>query len=197
MGRRAQPWLPARAAWPGADGCPYRRDRRGAAVRTVPGPARTGRDPRRCLRRVPPRRLMPAFTGAILTGGASTRMGRDKATDVEVDGRPLVRCVADALVAAGADEVLAIGGDAGKLAAAGLDVVPDAHPGEGPLGGILTALRRARNDTVVVLSCDLAWLDAATVARLLEVDTNAPVVARTDRRQPLIARWSRAHTAAL
>ncbi|WP_434127450.1 molybdenum cofactor guanylyltransferase, partial [Enterococcus faecium] len=50
------------------------------------------------------------FAGAVLTGGDSRRMGTDKAL-IEVDGGPLARRVANALRAAGADPVIAVGGD--------------------------------------------------------------------------------------
>jgi molybdopterin-guanine dinucleotide biosynthesis protein A len=67
-------------------------------------------------------------------------MGRDKAF-VVVDGEPMVVRVARALRGAGADEVVAVGGDEARLSALGLAHLPDDHPGEGPLGGVLTALR--------------------------------------------------------
>jgi molybdopterin-guanine dinucleotide biosynthesis protein A len=133
------------------------------------------------------------FSAAVLTGGASRRMGRDKAVGVAVDGRPLARRVADALEAAGADEVLAVGGDMNALAALGLRAHADDHPGDGPLGGILTAIRTARHDIVVVVACDLPWLDAATVAALVHALGAHPgaavALARTDRREPLCATW--------
>jgi molybdopterin-guanine dinucleotide biosynthesis protein A len=67
-------------------------------------------------------------------------MGRDKAF-VVVDGEPMVVRVARALQGAGAAEVVAVGGDEAGLSAVGLAHLPDDHPGEGPLGGVLTALR--------------------------------------------------------
>jgi molybdopterin-guanine dinucleotide biosynthesis protein A len=87
--------------------------------------------------------------GAVLTGGASRRMGRDKAL-VEVHGRALVAVAADALRAAGAEVVLTIGGDADALVAAapGTRPVADLHPAEGPLGGLLTAFAAARHHAV-------------------------------------------------
>ena len=101
------------------------------------------------------------FTGAVLTGGRSTRMGTDKAF-VEVDGRPMAGRVAAALRAAGAAEVLAVGGDLDRLPSLGFDrAVPDRHPGEGPLGGLLTALAAAGHDVVVVLACDVPAARAA------------------------------------
>ncbi len=89
-------------------------------------------------------------------------MGTDKAL-IEVDGVPLARRVANALRAAGADPVIAVGGDLEALTAPGLTVTPDRHPGEGPLGGILTALAETTEDVVVVLACDLPAADADTI----------------------------------
>jgi len=104
--------------------------------------------------------------GAVLTGGTSRRMGRDKAT-LEIDGVAMARRVADALIAAGCAPVVAVGGDATRLGAIGIPVVDDDWPGEGPLGGIITALRHSERAAVVVAACDLPWLDAPTIERLV------------------------------
>ncbi len=115
---------------------------------------------------------LPPFAGAVLTGGASRRMGTDKAA-VVVDGVAMARRVADALAAAGAVDVVAVGGDLSALTALGLDVVPDRWPGEGPLGGIVTALDvlapppDVAVDIVVVAACDLPALTAAVVVDLV------------------------------
>lgn len=94
--------------------------------------------------------------GAVLCGGASRRMGRDKAL-IEVDGVPMARRVADVLRAGGCDRILAVGGDAEALAALGLEPIADRWPGEGPLGGLATALLAADDGDVLVLApCD--WL---------------------------------------
>ena len=107
------------------------------------------------------------LAGAVLCGGASRRMGRDKAL-VEVDGRPMAVRVADALRQAGADPVVAVGGDAEALGRLGFTVVPDEEPGAGPLNGVASALRfLADADLVAVLACDLLHPDAATVRRLV------------------------------
>ncbi|WCO69240.1 NTP transferase domain-containing protein [Iamia majanohamensis] len=120
----------------------------------------------------------------MLCGGASRRMGRDKAL-IEVDGTALAVRVADALRAGGCHEVRAVGGDASALEALGLEVVPDAHPGEGPLGGLATALAAAPPGAVLALApCDLVAPDPAATAQLLgalaaappEVDAVVPVV---------------------
>jgi molybdopterin-guanine dinucleotide biosynthesis protein A len=110
---------------------------------------------------------LPPFTGAVLAGGASRRMGRDKAL-VEVGGRPLAAIAAAALAAAGASPpVLAVGGDAPALARLGLAPVADHRPGEGPLGGILTALAHALHDVVAILACDLPGAHAGAVGEVV------------------------------
>jgi molybdopterin-guanine dinucleotide biosynthesis protein A len=81
-------------------------------------------------------------------------MGQDKALLV-VDGTAMARRVGDALVAAGAAEVLAVGGDLVALTALGLQGVPDAWPGDGPLPATLTALDVVAHDVALVVSCDL------------------------------------------
>jgi molybdopterin-guanine dinucleotide biosynthesis protein A len=92
-------------------------------------------------------------------------MGRDKAL-VEVAGRPLALIAATALRAAGATRVVAVGGDERLLRRLGLEVVPDDHPGAGPLGGVLTAMRAARTPHLVVLACDLPGARPDAVARV-------------------------------
>jgi molybdenum cofactor guanylyltransferase len=130
--------------------------------------------------------------GAVLAGGESRRMGTDKAL-IEIDGVALVTRAVDALTIAGADPVVVVGGDADALATLGLRHVADEWPGEGPLGGIITALEALAADVVMVLSCDLT--DAAAVAvrsvvgALGDADVSVPVI--EGRAQWLHAAWHR------
>jgi molybdenum cofactor guanylyltransferase len=148
----------------------------------------------------------PAFAGAVLCGGASRRMGTDKAL-VEIDGTPMAVRVARALAAAGARRVIAVGGDARALAAAGLEVVSDLEPGAGPLGGVVTALGAltgadgdadtdadAGPGVVFVASCDLVQPSAAAMARTVGALGDAPDAAVAvplvgGRRQWMHAAW--------
>lgn len=142
-----------------------------------------------------PRR--PSFDGYVLCGGASRRMGRDKAL-VPVDGVPMARRVADALSEAGAGRVVAVGGDAVAIGALGLAARPDRWPGEGPLGALITALTdvdRGGAPVAVVLSCDLTDPDPLAIDRIVGAraeqgsDALVPVVA--GRHQWLHAAWDR------
>jgi molybdopterin-guanine dinucleotide biosynthesis protein A len=89
--------------------------------------------------------------------------------------------------------VFVVGGDGPALEALGLRVVPDRWPGEGPLGGLVTALEAATHDVVVILSCDLPRVTGEAVQALLDGiaghDAAGPVVG--GRRQHLMAAWRR------
>jgi molybdenum cofactor guanylyltransferase len=126
----------------------------------------------------------PPFTVAMLAGGASSRMGTDKSLiDVDLDGEPMAARVLVASILAGASEVLSIGGNERELVAQGWTYVPDFWPGEGPLGGLITALERASCETVVVLACDHPDIDPDEVRAMVDalelnslVDAAIPVL---------------------
>ena len=93
--------------------------------------------------------------GLLLTGGASRRMGADKAL-LEVDGQRLVDRAAAALRAV-ADPVLEVGPGFSALPA-----VREDPPGTGPLAAVATgaaALRAAGHDgPVIVLAVDMPFV---------------------------------------
>lgn len=118
------------------------------------------------------------FEGAVLAGGASRRMGTDKAF-LEIDDLTLLQRVAAALYEAGAASVLVVGGDGQRVADLGMAYIEDAWPSEGPLGGIITALRGTSAETVAVLACDLTRPSAVAVKALRDdlgkADVSVPV----------------------
>lgn len=112
------------------------------------------------------------FSGAVLTGGRSTRMGVDKAA-------LFADVVEGVLLAAGAAEVLRIAED---------DV-----PGIGPLGGIATALRTAQHDVIVVLACDLPDAHPDGIRALVgALVANEGALVAHPPGEPLHAAWRRA-----
>ena len=131
------------------------------------------------------------FTVAILIGGDSSRMGSDKAT-FEVDGLPMATRVAQAAKAAGASEILLVGATQAKAKKLTGTWKKDTYPGEGPLGGVITALKSASHDSVVVLSCDMPFITDAVIASLVRALNDAQAsVGRTDRLNWLCAAWSK------
>ena len=137
-----------------------------------------------------------AASAVVLAGGASRRMGRDKRLlpwGVDADGRPLtlLQSVIDSLAAV-ADDVIVVAND--QPVVAGARVVPDAIPGAGSLGGILSGVEAARHDRVFVAAADMPFLHAALVRDLLDRleghDAVVPVV--DGRPEPLHAVYGRA-----
>src|SRR6266513_99355 len=102
---------------------------------------------------------MEDVVGAILAGGAGTRLGRPKAT-APLGGRPMLEHPLLALEGAGLETVV--------VAKRGTPLPPDAaplweEPDEPlhPLRGIVTALEQADGRTVLVCGCDLPFVTPA------------------------------------
>ncbi|MEZ4756372.1 MAG: molybdenum cofactor guanylyltransferase [Flavobacteriales bacterium] len=131
------------------------------------------------------------WTGVVLAGGQSSRMGRDKAL-MPYDGRTLLDRALDSLEPH-VQELLVIG-DPGKYGHVGPFVVADDIPGVGPLGGIVTAMRYASHDRLLVLACDMPHVTAALFAFLkqgLGEDRNAFVPSCDGHIEPLAAAYHR------
>jgi molybdopterin-guanine dinucleotide biosynthesis protein A len=106
-----------------------------------------------------------AVTGLCLCGGASRRMGRDKAL-AELGERRLIDYPLSALAAVAGTTLLACG-ESPRYAELGLPLVLDTGPGAGPLRGLLAGLEAARTEWVVVAACDMPRLCATALEALL------------------------------
>jgi len=106
----------------------------------------------------------PPFTGAILAGGFSRRLGRDKVT-LPLGGRPLALWVNQALAPLVATCWLITNQPLAHLAL-GLPLLTDLRPFLGPAGGLLTALFSARTPWVLAAAADTPFLAPALLAEL-------------------------------
>ncbi|GAB1596388.1 molybdenum cofactor guanylyltransferase [Lysobacter claricitrinus] len=114
-----------------------------------------------------PRAVIEPFTGVVLAGGRSSRMGRDKAVLV-LDGRTLLDRAIDVLRDAGATNVI-VSGDRSMH-----DGVADRIPDAGPVGGIASVLSRVPDGAMVVIPVDVPLLDAVTLRTLVASLSEAP-----------------------
>jgi molybdopterin-guanine dinucleotide biosynthesis protein A len=115
--------------------------------------------------------------GFVLAGGASSRMGADKA-GLSIGGETFVARAARALGAIAARVSVVSSRD--EHAHTGLRVVQDIHAGAGALGGIHAALHACRAPWAAIVSCDLPFATGDLFARLAsfvadEQDAVAPV----------------------
>jgi len=88
-------------------------------------------------------------------------MGRDKAL-LPFRGGRLAESVAEAVEAAAGSVAVVGRTELGRFRA-----IPDRYPGEGPLGGILTALADSAADWNLVVACDMPEITAAFLTGLL------------------------------
>jgi molybdenum cofactor guanylyltransferase len=106
------------------------------------------------------------LSAAILAGGKSSRMGRDKALLPLVDGgAPMLAIVLDRLSAV-ADDLLVVAVDRERYEPFGARVVPDLYPGGGPLVGIHAAVAHAKHQHCLVVACDMPFLSAPLLDRM-------------------------------
>ncbi len=132
-----------------------------------------------------------AWTGVVLAGGKSTRMGQDKAL-MEVDGKPLLLHAIEKLKPH-VRELLVIG-EPRQYGHIWLDVMPDEIPGLGPLGGIVTAMGAARHDRLLVLAVDVPGVNAKLLERLtreMPENADALVPRHEGNLEPLVAAYHR------
>ena len=148
--------------------------------------------------------MLTGVAAAILAGGRATRMGGLAKSFLEVDGRRIIDRQLDVLRPL-FGELLIVAHSPAEYREFGLPIVGDAPgpgAGEGPLAGILAALLAARAERVVVLACDMPFLDARALRVVAEgaksaVDAASPddadlVVPVIDGRfEPLFARYAR------
>ncbi len=133
--------------------------------------------------------------GYVQAGGGSRRFGRDKAMSV-LGGKTLLGRTTELIeVVCGNVCIVA----AGKYDGAQAEIVEDRWPGEGPLGGILTAMAAAADDAnrpawSLIVGCDMPFLTREWLSYLCEraaVSQAEVVLAKSENGlEPLCACWS-------
>lgn len=107
--------------------------------------------------------------GAVLAGGMSTRMGRDKA-DVLVGGSTMLDAVGSAVTAV-SDQTVLLGPSRD-----GWECWPDSVHAHGPLAGIATALHRTSHAHVLLVAVDQPFIRVETLREIVALAGPIPVV---------------------
>lgn len=138
------------------------------------------------------------YVGIVLAGGASRRMGQDKAL-LRLDGGAtlLERTIAQ-LHEAGLEEVAVVVSTPERAHslratvpnAGAVPFITDAEPGRGPLGGLHAALMAYPERDVLLVACDMPHLDVRALRLLRAPDAADVVLPRlAGHDQPLHARY--------
>lgn len=110
---------------------------------------------------------MAQYTGIILTGGASRRMGSDKAL-LTLAGKPVIARLADELSRLADSTVIACGPrERREYDFLQLPQIIDHYQGCGPLAGLHAALSHSQTEWNLVAACDLPFASAQFLKYIL------------------------------
>lgn len=128
----------------------------------------------------------------ILAGGASRRMGRDKAALPFGDGTMLTHLVEEF---SRRWPVAVSVGEAGRYDTAGAPEICDLHPGQGPLAGLEAAFSQRESDVIFLTGTDLPFVTAELAGELEKrflPELDALVIRRRDgKTEPLCGLYRR------
>jgi molybdopterin-guanine dinucleotide biosynthesis protein A len=128
---------------------------------------------------------MLELDGFILLGGASSRMGTDKAR-LSLGGKQFVERIAEQLATVTA--TVKVVGDGESARSFKWKNVPDVFPNWGALGGLHSALAASQIDWALIVACDLPFVTGELFVRLASHRENfdAVIPVQADGRpQPL------------
>ena len=133
-----------------------------------------------------------SWTAAILAGGQARRLGGiDKSALIVGASSILERQLS--LLRGLTPHILIVASDRSRVRAGDTRVVADRIAGAGALGGLYTALMDAPTEQVLVIGCDMPFLDAPFLTYLMEQGRDADATVPRDERgrHPLCASYAR------
>jgi molybdenum cofactor guanylyltransferase len=117
-------------------------------------------------------RKRDAVNGYILAGGKSLRMGTDKAF-LAFRGKTLIQHVIEKLSPA-VDEMIVVSNNLSFLEMK-TDVISDVIKDKGPAGGIHAALQHCSSSKIVVVSCDMPFINAEAIEFIIKNSSNTQI----------------------
>jgi len=107
------------------------------------------------------------ITGIILSGGKSSRLGEEKGL-AAFNGKPLVSYAIEVLRPICGKLIISANNQIEEYNKYGFNVVQDEVSGVGPMGGILTCLKKSESRFNLILSCDTPFVSTALYEHLLK-----------------------------
>jgi molybdopterin-guanine dinucleotide biosynthesis protein A len=132
---------------------------------------------------------------AIIAGGQASRLGGQDKSRLHIGGQTIIsRQVA--VLQPLTDDLFIVASQLERFSDLPFRVFPDVLPGTGVIGAILTALESSTADRVLMVACDLPFLDAGLLRRLLALaaEGDGAWVETPAGAEPLLACYRR-HTA--
>jgi molybdopterin-guanine dinucleotide biosynthesis protein A len=134
--------------------------------------------------------LRPSISAAVLAGGRSSRLGRNKAL-LPLGGKTVIETVLDE-VSRCVDSITIITNSPEEFTNLGYPCRADLLPGGGPLSGIHAALTHCGTEYVLVVSCDIPLVSLTLFDELIEaLPGNDIVIFKHSQFEPLCALYRR------
>ncbi len=132
------------------------------------------------------------ITGAVLCGGKSTRMGREKATRL-LYGKPVVEHVLNNMLRIFKKVVISSSDNSDIFTKYNLTVIHDIVKDKDSLGGIYSVLKNVETDYVFFVACDMPFIAQTAVEFMIENigDYDIVVPRIKGKFQPLFAIYSK------
>lgn len=131
------------------------------------------------------------YSMIVLAGGKSSRMGTDKA-DLCIGDKSFLELQIEKGRKLGIQDIQVSGYRGNRCP---IPVTPDRLPEKGPLGGLESCLRRAKQEKCLVLGVDIPLIPVTELERLLSAgeksEASVTILKHGDREQPLIAVYRR------
>jgi molybdenum cofactor guanylyltransferase len=136
---------------------------------------------------------MENFTGIILAGGKSQRMGTDKGM-LPLNGKPFITHIHNAMKPIFGDNIVVVSSNA-AYDAFGYNRIEDLISDKGPVGGLYTALKQSKTKFNLVLSVDIPLITTELVQWLVDNHDDSYLVTQVqvdEKVSPLVAVYDRA-----
>jgi molybdopterin-guanine dinucleotide biosynthesis protein A len=114
------------------------------------------------------------LTTVIMAGGKSSRMGTDKSF-VPLLGKLMIEYVLEAVAGLGEEQMLITNKQA-EYAFLNLPMYGDIYPDMGPLGGFHSALSHAATPYILVVACDMPWLNRPLLEYMVSIRGSADII---------------------
>ena len=131
------------------------------------------------------------ITGIILSGGKSSRMGRDKGF-LLFEGKPFVQYSIEALKPLVSNIIIV--SNHRDYDVFGLDRIEDHIENAGPLAGIYSGLKHTKTEYNLVLSCDIPLITSEILKKLIDAiddETEIIQIESEGKTMPLIALYKK------
>ncbi len=125
----------------------------------------------------------------ILAGGMSKRFGSPK-INAKINGVEFGELIIGTLKSAGFKNISLVGGNPNDASRWAVGNIHDEYPDSGPLGALITAMRECVTENLMVLPCDVPYIDKSSCDLLSAISDGFDLrIAKTGSPQWLCGTW--------